>query len=388
MITLQTIQKLSKGEPKWLKEKRIHAFEKYKEEKPLLFKYGPAIVVSLQELDFEKRNPLEKKDNVFVDAKEAEVLTLEEALQKEDLKKYFESKKENKLTFFHQAFFNNLIIIQIPENKLIKNPIKIHSNQQSDSRIEYIFIIANQNSKATIQEIATSSKSKDQKFKSHVIHIIAKENASITYCAFQHLGKEVINHTKRYAHISKDAEVMWITESSGAAWSQEHTKSYLLESGAKSQMNGLILGDKNQVFDSYTSCKHQASRTKSDLITKIILNDQAKATYQGQIKIQKDAKKCNGSQSEHTLLLSKDAKINAVPFLEIENNDVVCSHTTSMTQLDKEKLFYLESRGLNSAKAKQMLIKGFLSPLLKEVKQKEEKKFIKILLNKKIKRIQ
>ena len=97
------------------------------------------------------------------------------------------------------------------------------------------------------------------------------------------------------------------------------------------------------------------------------LNDKAKALHRGFINIRKGFRNCKGAQKEDTLLLSKEAEIDAVPNLEIENNEVQCTHASSITHLNDEKLFYLESRGIDPQEAKRAMLEGFFLAMLDEL---------------------
>lgn len=140
----------------------------------------------------------------------------------------------------------------------------------------------------------------------------------------------------------------------------------------------IFVSNKEQKFDLNINAVHNAPFTYSNMLTKGVLNDKSKVNYRGLIKINKDANNSNGYQKEDVILLSKDAESNSIPKLEIDNNDVKCTHGASISQLDEEKLFYLMSRGLNEKEAKITFVKGFLQEIINEAKIDEELIYEKI----------
>ena len=136
----------------------------------------------------------------------------------------------------------------------------------------------------------------------------------------------------------------------------------------------MYLGKKEQEFDLKATVYHNAPKTESFLQARGALKDNAKTILRGLIQIKPDMTECTGMQEEHTLLLSPEAKINAVPNLEIANNNVQCSHSSAITTLDEKKLFYAMARGLNKKQAEDEIVTGFLQSTLQNMPEdiKEE----------------
>ena len=141
--------------------------------------------------------------------------------------------------------------------------------------------------------------------------------------------------------------------------------------GAETNNYGIFFGNKKQQFDLVANSMHNMPDTKSDIFTKGALTDKSKCIYRGLVKIQKNASGSNGYQKEDTLLLSPNAAADSIPDLEINNSDVKCSHGASIGRIDREKLFYLMSRGMDETEATRIYVKGFFEELIQKMKIKE-----------------
>ena len=352
----------SKSESRWILDKKNSALQHFNKLQMPSTVYGLGIFanseVNLNNLDI-------KTNQVSVISKDAIVVNFNNPGEYESLiKEHFQStvkEDENKLTALHYSKFNG-ILIYIPKNKEA-SPIQIDSNLIADS-IDHILIVADTNSRAYILD---SAKSTTSKFRSQVVEIIAKENAKIDYISLQNLSRETTNFTIRRALVEKDASVNWFDYCLGSKFSKITTTTNLNGQGAASINLGIFFGDKTQLYDIQNSSIHNSSFTKCDMLTKGVLKDKAKAVYRGLIKIQPNAPNSEGYQKEETMLIGEDAEADAVPILEIHNDNVKCKHGTSIGQLDKEKLFYMTSRGLDEDTAKAKIIEGFFESMMSKL---------------------
>jgi Fe-S cluster assembly protein SufD len=133
-------------------------------------------------------------------------------------------------------------------------------------------------------------------------------------------------------------------------------------------MLGLYFGDGSQHIDNRSLQDHRAPSTTSDLFNKGALQGTSRAVYSGLVRIQKGAQKSDAQQANRNLLLSPGAGADPKPFLEIEANDVRCTHGVSVGRPDKEVLFYLQSRGLSGAEAERVFVTGFFQEVIDRVR--------------------
>lgn len=190
------------------------------------------------------------------------------------------------------------------------------------------------------------------------------EGASVTYVSH---GASSVEFVRREARLAKNARLEWIDECSAPSFARASFVTCLEGEGAEVEATSLLRGAGRQRFDVKHEIFHLAPRTVSDLRVGSVLSGDAKAIVRGLVRVEKDAPGCVSRQKEETLLLSDTAEIDAVPMLEIENQDVRCSHAATVGRLDAEKLFYLMSRGIDRASAEAMLIDAFMEPYLSKL---------------------
>lgn len=133
----------------------------------------------------------------------------------------------------------------------------------------------------------------------------------------------------------------------------------------------LYFGGGEQVFEMISNTILHAPDTAAEIISKGILSEKAQARFDGNIHIRQTAKQARANLTEHTLLLSREARMNAIPGLKIDTNDVIATHSASMTRVDDEQLFYCKSRGIPEEEAVRLIAEGFLTSLYAEYPLKE-----------------
>lgn len=175
------------------------------------------------------------------------------------------------------------------------------------------------------------------------------------------------NKVKRIARVSAGAEIIWFDiNKNKSAESEIITK--LVGPGARAETYGIFYGQGDAQFTISHRTEHLAPNTHSTMETKGVLDDKSRASYTSLIKIHPGMNGCTGHERADTLLLSRDAHVDAIPELEIGNNDVQCTHAVTTTRLSPEKLFYLGGRGLTNEEAKEMLVEAHLAGVRKKIK--------------------
>ena len=280
------------------------------------------------------------------------------------------SEQKNKIDAFHYAHLHDFMIVHIPKGAEIKEPIFLTTQLIDNAHIQHILVVAEEGSKAIIVDQQNSLP--ETTFHSHVVEVIVKNNAQLTFVTHQNLHEKTWHLARKYARVGKDAQLNGFEAHLGSGYSRVRTRTMLNGVGAQSNFSGIFFGRQEQCLDLVSTTDHLADQTTSLMQVRGALDGKAKALHRGFINIRKGFRNCRGAQKEDTLLLSKEAEIDAVPNLEIENNEVQCTHASSITHLNDEKLFYLESRGIDPQEAKRAILEGFfltlLEPLPEEVK--------------------
>lgn len=203
------------------------------------------------------------------------------------------------------------------------------------------------------------------------VEIYARGGAQVSYLAVQDWPQDVWHFQVQRSSIGRDATVRTLNATLGGAFSRQVVESILEGAGGHSEMLGVYFADRAQRFSYWSLQDHRAPNTTSRLNFKGALKGRARAVYRGLIHIRKGADKADADQVNRNLLLSDEAKADPAPFLEIEANDVRCSHGTSVGQPSREQLFYLQSRGLSPAEAERLIVKGFFQEVLDRVRVAE-----------------
>jgi Fe-S cluster assembly protein SufD len=169
----------------------------------------------------------------------------------------------------------------------------------------------------------------------------------------------------------RDTRVLSINLHAGARQARHESFSQLQAPGAHSEMLALTIAHGSQEFDQRTLQIHQAPNTSSNLLYKNALLDQAKTIFSGLIVVDPDAQKTDAYQSNRNLMLSDEAEANSLPGLEIQANDVRCTHGATSARIDAEQEFYLESRGINPTQAQELLVFGFFEEVLGKIENSQ-----------------
>ncbi len=227
---------------------------------------------------------------------------------------------------------------------------------QNSSRTHVVIAIED-GAKVILAESITGSA-----YLGYTLDIIVGKGAEVTFVA--HPEHTSMRTVLRNAYLQENSLIKWMEGTIEGELIQSHIRTYLYEPGSRAEVKGIFALAGSTVVDMYHSMYHLASHTTSDMLTKGVLNGKAKALYQGLIHIDEKSVGCTGYQKEDSLVLSNSAEVNAVPNLEIENSDVKCSHGVTTAHIDREKLFYAQSRGISEKNAAQLFVDGHVSPCL------------------------
>lgn len=268
------------------------------------------------------------------------------------------------------AAARSIRIVRIPERTRFHEPIRIDRLAESGQHADLTLIIAEAGSDAMIVE-HLSSKPTDgvpTTIRAARTEIVALPGAKVTHVSIQDFGSDVTSFDRRRARVHKDAQIVWIECAFGGSYTRSRIESVLAEPGADARVMSLCFAAQGERFDLRHDVRHAASHTVSDIRARNALAGTAKTVYRGLVRIEPETRGCNGRQKEDTLLLSPDAEIDAMPDLEIATGDVRAGHSASVGSIDKEKLFYLMSRGLSRADAERTLIEAFFEPVEREMR--------------------
>jgi len=197
-----------------------------------------------------------------------------------------------------------------------------------------------------------------------VVEVRATAAARVTYVAINELARDAWMIGHQAAVVGRDASVRTFTVALGGDYARVRAEVRLVEQGAGAQQTALYFADGAQMHDFRTLQVHEAPRTRSDLLFKGAVKDAARSVYTGLIRITENGAKSEAFQTNRNLTLTHGAWAESVPNLEIETNDVKCSHASTVGPIDETQRFYLESRGIPPAVAERLVVLGFFDEVI------------------------
>ena len=391
IFTEQTIQdnSIKHEEPDWLLDRRVRAYEFFKQATMPSRKEEDWKYIDLTGLDFSKLDPYTNSVGQSIKANHVKGLIftdIKTAFNEypELVKEYIGtvvSPNENKFTALHYALINSGIFLYVPENTEVTLPA-LHSILTSSTSGLFVhsLIVIGKNARLNFLDESMSRFEDKQALHSEVMEIIIKENAKVNISSLQSWGLNVWNFATKRALLKENSELNWVFSCFGGKFSRINVDTVFGGKGSVSKNLALFLGVGNQNIHINTNDWHNVPNTTYDILMRGVLMDEASAFYRGLIKIDKKAPQTNSMLTEHALILGDKASSTSVPSLEIDNNDVKAGHAASSGQVDESQLFYLMSRGLSQKEAERLIINGFLEPVVRRVEVKEIKdKFEKLI---------
>jgi Fe-S cluster assembly protein SufD len=196
-----------------------------------------------------------------------------------------------------------------------------------------------------------------------VSELFVAEDARLAYANLQALGLGVTVIGLQRSHVGAKGSLRSFTVGLGGRYARVRTDSELLGEGAAGALLAAYLGIGEQVHDFRTLQDHHEARTDSELLFTGAVADRARSVYSGLIRIRRGARRADARQTNHNLVLSEGAHADSVPNLDIDENDVRCSHASTVGPIDEEQRYYLESRGIEPATAERLIVLGFFADL-------------------------
>ena len=274
-----------------------------------------------------------------------------------------------KFRALHTALVRDGLFVYLPKGVQLENPIAVfhHAAGEGASVFPHTLVVAEDNSKATIVEIFASLEADSRQFSSGVNDLFAGPGAQLTYVAAQAWSNQTLAFQNNALTAQRDARITSLNLNLGGRQARHESHSRLQGPGAHSEMLALSIPQGSQEFDLRTLQTHQAPNTSSNLLYKNALLDQGRTIFSGLIIVEPDAQKTDAYQSNRNLMLSDTAEANSLPGLEIQANDVRCTHGSTTAKIDEEQEFYLRARGIHKKMADELLVFGFFEEVLGKI---------------------
>jgi Fe-S cluster assembly protein SufD len=208
--------------------------------------------------------------------------------------------------------------------------------------------------------------------------------ANLRYVTAQGLGESSWVFATQRAEVERDANLDWVALGFGSWRGKVRMETRLSGRGSGARVTGAYAGNGSQHLDFDTTQEHAAPNTTSDLAFRGVLEESATAVWRGMIRVDPGAQQTDAFQESRNLLLSKSAHADAIPGLEIEANDVRCTHAAAVAQIDAEQLHYLRAHGLADEEAKRLIIEGFLEALVERLDEGPVRAAVSVALERRL----
>jgi Fe-S cluster assembly protein SufD len=256
--------------------------------------------------------------------------------------------------------------VYVPRGVVLEEPISLTTVQPRDGSLlhQRTLIVLDEGAQAEVWEQYLSAGAELDGVLNVVTELVVGDAARLRYVCGQALSEKAWIFGAQRAEVGRDAGLDWVALGFGSANGRVRMETKLAGEGAEARVTGAYASHSRQHIDFDTTQEHAAPNTTSDLAFRGVLQGRSTAVWKGNIIVDPGAQKTDAFQDSRNLLISKRAHADAIPGLEIQANDVRCTHAAAVAQVDPEQLFYLRSRGLREEVAKRLVIEGFLSALV------------------------
>src|SRR5438552_18524446 len=285
----------------------------------------------------------------------------------------------------HQALVSSGTFLYVPRGVEIEIPIEIFHwlYGENASVFPHLLLVADELAKVTVIESFRSLDRHLTGFACGVNDLIAGPGAKVTYVCAQTWGENVRALQMNTTTVDQDASALSLNLHLGAKYSRFESLSRLIGEGGRSDLLAVSVADGTQEFDARTLQDHVCPHTTSDLLYKNALDDRARCTFGGLIRVEPHAHFTDAYQKVRNLLLSDDSEANSMPGLEILADNVRCTHGATSGQINEEEMFYLRSRGIPTKIAQRLIVTGFLNEVVQRLDQAAIADYLNQLIDRK-----
>jgi len=262
------------------------------------------------------------------------------------------------------AFGPPPLAVVIPDGLQLDRPIVIRSHVSGDGAAAFprLIIHCGIESSATVLHLQTSDKTNSLVVP--VVEAAIDDSAQLCYAVIQDLGPRTWQVSQERLRVGRDASLELFAVGLGGEYARSRTDCQLVASGAEARITAAYFGDRSQTLDYRTFQEHAAPHTTSELLFKGAVDGMARSVYTGLIRVSPEGIGSRAYQTNRNIKLSPDAWAESVPNLEIETDDVMCSHASTVSPVDEDQRFYLESRGVPTLAAERLLLEGFFEEVV------------------------
>lgn len=275
---------------------------------------------------------------------------------------------QDKFAALQSACWSGGTLLYVPRNVRIDLPLHSLSSMTAGGvDLGKTLVILEPGSDATMLSETASDSLDSAGFHCGSIELIVEQGARLRYVNLQNWGHEVWHFAHQKADVGREGRLQWTIGALGARLAKVNQHVALTGVDAEVQVNGAMFTEGRQHLSYNTHQHHQAAYCKSDLLYKAALQDRSRTVWRGMIKVDRNAQRTDGYQRNDNLMLSRDARADSIPGLEIEADDVRCTHGSTSGRVDEQQLFYAMTRGFTRREAVRMIVSGFFQQVFDRI---------------------
>ncbi|MGH3059522.1 MAG: Fe-S cluster assembly protein SufD [Gaiellaceae bacterium] len=276
---------------------------------------------------------------------------------------------EDKLTAHNAALWKHGLLVHVPAGVELEKPlyVRVANSAPGGTLFWRLLVVAGEGARFTLIEESASADLELESYSNAVAEVFLERGSKLEYVSIQNLSRGTWHFATHRARVDRDAELDWVAGGFGSRKGKVTIENRLAGQGATSRVTGAYFADGDQHLDYDTLQEHEAPHTTSDFAFKGVLRDRATSVWRGMIKVERDAQRTNAYQENRNLLLSPDAHADSIPGLEILANDVRCTHGATVSQVNRDELFYCMARGLSREEAQLLIVRGFYQEIFDRI---------------------
>ena len=268
----------------------------------------------------------------------------------------------------HAAFMAGGQFVYIPRGVVVSDPLHL-ATMLSDGGVDmaHTLIVVEEGAEATVLHEANSVARNAGGLSLGSIEIIQRPGSNLRYVNLQEQGYKTFQFSHQHAVVDRDANIQWTLGAMGNGFAKVNQTVSLVGPGADSQVNGVLFTEGRQHIAYHTLQHHVAPNCHSDFLYKSAQQDRSRTVWRGMIKVDKAAQKTDGYQRNDNLVLSEHSRADSIPGLEIEADDVRCTHGSTTARVDEEQIFYSQCRGFTRNEAVRLIVTGFFQQIFDRI---------------------
>jgi Fe-S cluster assembly protein SufD len=274
----------------------------------------------------------------------------------------------DKFAALHAACWSGGTFLYVPRGVVVERPLHMISLLSAGATdLGHTLVVLEAGAEATLLAETVSLDHAAPGLHCGAIELIVGDGARLRYVNLQNWSTHVWHFAHQHGIVARDGRLQWTIAALGSRLAKVNQHVALAGDGAEAQVNGVMFTEGKQHLSYHTLQHHQAPHCRSDLLYKGALQDSARTVWRGMIKVDKGAQKTDGYQRNDNLMLSDHARADSIPGLEIEADDVRCTHGSTTGRVDDEQVFYARCRGLTRKEAIRMIVAGFFQQVFDRI---------------------